>query len=488
MNLKIKENYSGSEKKDNYYLLYNSNSTNTINYVTENKPSKINSENPYFKKDVTINDEYFEWENSTFFPIFLCEATSITIPKVVKTQINKLPKKILKKIDKDLDVAKEKCMVVASNLTSMLFKDDEYNWTSLSSRILQEQVQKGKDNTFYYQYVIEALKYSTNNTIPIIECKRNSFGHDSYEKGNLCKQYKFSSKYQNNNLFNYTLKNKDCINNRRKHLYKKLGLALKNPIAQNLIEIYSKIETPTEENIINRGKALIKEGFKTRKGKLLTYINKRSKEFFIDFENRTFLEENLKQFKYLTSNGYMIPAIGDSKSGGRVVDSFNLMPSWIRKMCTIDKDEIVELDYSAFHPNIALSIFGGSTQFLSHQQVAQDLNKDITEIKIEHLSFFNKHPKDMIKSILFEYYSNKEPFMLDKIIQDKYQNNYKNTSKLLFKKEVEIMTKCITILNKQNIYVLYVYDALYCKKSDQSIVKEVMNKIVIEKGVYARVG
>ena len=49
------------------------------------------------------------------------------------------------------------------------------------------------------------------------------------------------------------------------------------------------------------------------------------------------------------------------------------------------------------------------------------------------------------------------------------------------------MTKCIKTLNKQGIYVLYVYDALYCKNSDATIVKDIMNNTILDYEVYTQI-
>src|SRR5690606_23644479 len=111
----------------------------------------------------------------------------------------------------------------------------------------------------------------------------------------------------------------------------------------------------------------------------------------------------------LVNNGYLTPNVGDYKSGGRVVDSFNLMPSWIRSIVKIDNEEIIELDYKALHPNIAISLYKGSTKYLTHYKVANILKEELSSVKIEHLSFFNKRLKDMMRSPLYHYYSKEEP-------------------------------------------------------------------------------
>ncbi|QLG45409.1 hypothetical protein [Costertonia aggregata] len=459
----------------------------TINYVTGNKSYIKTSKEPYFTGEYTYANDYSKWKSNDTFPIFLSDATSIAIPKKVKRNIERLPLKLLKKIDDNKTVAIEKCLIIISNLTSTLFLDDNEYWKSLSSKKLDKQVKKGHDNTYVYKKVINALKYSTNTTVPIIEVLKNYHGTDTYENGVICKQYRLTSEYQNKNIVRYSLKTTECIDKRRNYVYSKLAKVFENPIGKNLISVYANITLPTVGQILIKGKLLAKKKYRNKKGKLLTCLNSKAKDYYSDSLNRTFVEENIKQFNYLTSGGYMIPIVGNSSSGGRVVDSFNLMPSWIRKMCKIDGEEIVELDYSALHPNIAISIFKGEQRYLTHSQLAEVLGVDEAIVKTEHLSFFNKHPKHMIQSDLFHYYQNNEPQMLKLLIEDKNKSDYKNTSRLFFEKEVDIMTSCIKVINSMHIYVLYVYDALYCKKSDEKIVRDVMNKVIIENNVFTQV-
>lgn len=473
-----------SIREEIVYLIYNN--SNTIINVTEDQSFEINQKNPYFKGDSTLKAVDFEWKNNDTFPTFLTAANVVSVPKGVKRAIDRLPKKVLKKIDKNITVAKEKCLIVASSLTPALFIDEREKWKSLSSKILHAETKRGKDNTYVYQYVIEALEYSTTSTFPVIECKTNANGRDSYESGVISKQYRFSSTYQGLNLAKYELLDEDCINRKRNFLYSRLNRARKNPIANNMLLLYELINLPSVDQIKARGKILVGDKYKTKKGKLLTFLNGQKKSRFKNCEDRSYVEDHIKKFEFLTSNSFMIPNIGNHKSGGRVIDSFNLMPSWIREMCKIDREDIIELDYSAFHPNIAMSIYGGTTKFLTHEEIAKSLEKPLREIKIEHLSFFNKHPNHMIQSPLYTFYKEHEPKLLKNIVEDKLNHGYKRTSRRLFKKEVEIMTSCIVKLNSIGVVVMYVYDALYCKKSQTEIVKHVMNTTVIEHVVYTR--
>lgn len=459
----------------------------TYNYVTDKLTNNKNLSNPIntiYSAEIMMLDE---WKTNDTFPTHLLNPTTISVPVGVKRHIERLPKKVLAKIDKDRTTAVEKCLIMVSNLTPTLFMDDTYNWKSISSKILHEQLNKGKDNTHVYSNVISALKYSTDSTNPIIESKKNIFGTDSYQEGVISKQYRFNFSWYEKNIVDYQLNVDDCKRKRIRYCHKELAKAINNQIGLNLLNLYGAIELPTNAEILRRGKELVNDNHQTNKGKKLTYLNKKSRDHFVDKDNRSFVEDNIKGFGYLTKNGYLIPKVGDAKSGGRVVDSFTLMPSWIRKMCKIDGEEIIELDYTALHPNIAISIFGGKEKLLTHQKVADRLNCDVASIKKEHLSFFNKHPNEMKQSILYDYYQEREGEMLESLILDKSKNKHNHTSKLLFKKEVEIMTDCICRLNKKGIYVMYVYDALYCKLSEVDVVKTVMNETILKYNVFTEV-
>jgi hypothetical protein len=188
----------------------------------------------------------------------------------------------------------------------------------------------------------------------------------------------------------------------------------------------------------------------------------------------------------------MIPIIGTDKSGGRVVDSFTLMPSWIRRLVKIDGKSIVEVDYSALHPNIAMSLYGGLRKYLTHLQVAENSNIDLSNVKIAHLSYFNERVQGMKRSPLYSYYSESEMAMNEAIIKEKKTSlkGHRITSMRMFAKEVEIMTECIKQLNFKGIYVGYIYDALFCKESDAKLVAEIMNTVVLEFNVFttAKIG
>jgi hypothetical protein len=81
----------------------------------------------------------------------------------------------------------------------------------------------------------------------------------------------------------------------------------------------------------------------------------------------------------------------------------------------------------------------------------------------------------MIHINLFNYYIHNELQMMENICKDKLENGHEITSKRLFREEVDLMRQNIIELNSRNIYVGYVYDALFCHPRDKEIVREIMN-------------
>jgi hypothetical protein len=408
------------------------------------------------------------------FPLFFESQNSRYIPNKVKFTIERYcPQSLLKEIHKDKEVAVELCLILISNLSNAFYQS-ESGWKRLKAELLRDQVSSSKDST--YLKIIELLLKGSKNGAIIERSSNFTIGQESY-------RYRLTDLYRNKGVTKYEFKTNHAINLVRKNYFKQLSQAIDNPIANNLIKMYSFIDLPSISDIKKQGKKLIKENYITKKGKKLTLLNKHSKSYWKDADDRSFVEDNIELFERLTQNGFLIPMVGDSKSGGRVTDSFTLMPSWIRNMCKINGKEITEADYSALHPNIAMNIYKGNSEYITHEKIAEDLGKDIKEVKIEHLSFFNKTWNQMTKSFLFDYYCKNEPTLMENIYKDKDMFGHKITSKKMFKIEVDIMTSVIKRLNSEGIYVGYVYDALFCSPKDKKIVNEVMNEEVVKLGI-----
>jgi len=419
---------------------------------------------------ILIND-YNLAELALQFP----NVNSLLIPKKSEYNLRKyVPKGMLRAIDSNIDVAVEKCLVFLSNLCSTYYTDDK--WKSLNAEILHQQT-KSKDNTYIYTRIIDVLKHGTSKGA-FIEV------NDSYLEREYCKKYRLTDMYLKAGLVGYTIKDAGIVLNQNKLFYEQLNEAMEHPICSNLVRMYPKIELPTSNELLAIGKRLVKEGHLTKKQKILTMRNNHKDSYWKDVKNRSFVEDNIKLFEFLTNRGFMIPSVGDKKSGGRVVDSFTLMPAWIREQITVDSVKLAQCDYTALHPNIAIKLYDGTQTYLTHQNVAERTGIDVKSIKIEHLSFFNKQWLAMLKSPLFAFYSNHEPDMLSRIYNDKKKHGYKVTSAKMFSVEVGVMTDVIKHLNTLGINVLYVYDALLCMEKDKAIVVETMNRIILEHGVY----
>ncbi len=405
----------------------------------------------------------------------LPNVNSLLIPKKSEYNLRKyVPKAMLRAIDSDIDVAVEKCLVFLSNLCSTYYTDDK--WKSLNATILHQQT-KSKDNTYIYTRIIDVLKHGTSKGA-FIEV------NDSYLEREYCKKYRLTEIYLKAGLVEYIIKNSGIVLNQNRLFYEQLNEAMVHPICSNLIKMYPKIELPSSKELLVIGKRLAKDGHRTKKDKILTVRNNHSNNYWKDSDNRSFVEDNINLFEFLTCRGFMIPSVGDDKSGGRVVDSFTLMPAWIREQITVNGIKLAECDYIALHPNIAVKIYKGKLTYLTHQSIAERTGIDVKSIKIEHLSFFNKHWLAMLKSPLFAFYSNHEPDMLSRIYNDKKEHDYKVTSAKMFSVEVAIMNDVIKHLSTIGINVLYVYDALLCEEKDKAIVVETMNRIILEHGVY----
>jgi hypothetical protein len=387
------------------------------------------------KSDLIFNE--FSDLNVEGLNLLKFDSDGILIPKKVEYTIRKyFSTKTLNKIDSNKEIALEKCLLILNDLSFTYYSDSK--WKHLNSTILNEQTKKENDNTYIYKLIIEALKTGTSKG-GMIEVRENN-GIESFNAGIASKQYKITDTYLKPKLTRYCLKTEYLISRRRAHFFSILSSASENIIGKNLINVYGKLTLPTKSELLKIGKDLVKNNFTTKKGKILTVRNKHSDSYWNDFKSRSFVEDNIELFNFLVSDGFIIPTIGSDSSGGRVVDSFTLMPYWIRKEIKIEGEITEEVDFKCLHPNIAVNLYGGSKKFITHSDLAKELKTDLKTIKLEHLSFFNKEIYQMKKSILFEYYNKYENWMLKNILKDKNTNGHKITSTKMFKKETEIMS------------------------------------------------
>lgn len=443
----------------------------------------------------TIDTEELDVQISTIYhdtlPLFFKHDYLLKLPRVERFIRRNIPKQLVLHIHPDYNTAIELCLLYVSQLTTTYFdiKSDStsHGWKYLMAKYLQQLV--GSDAKMYKR-IREALEYKHPAHGQLLECDHKhiagfkSFGH-RIQRELLLKgitTYELKSDYvkkqwYQNQLLSYA---------RAEH----------NPIARNLILMYPNVELPTLAEIEAQAKRLVKSGYVTKKGKLLTFLNKHPKTYFKNYEHRSFVEDAVEIYSYLTQqSGFIIPNPSEENAGGRVYDSLNLMPTWIRNLVRYKGEPLVELDFTCLHPNIACTLYGGKSEYLKHNDLVEELGLSVDAVKKEHLSFFNKKVVQMKQSPLFEYYNKLEPIMMQNIINDKIYNNeyihksdkHKITSKRMFTMEVQIMTNVIEKLNHKGIHVAYVFDALYGHPNDVSVVIDTMNKTALEYGVKTHV-
>src|SRR5690554_644271 len=265
--------------------------TDTVSKQTKTSRCKEKTlKNKGFRKDFNPFLLNFKSLDNDTFPKKFKDFSVVEIPQQVKRSIERLPKGILFKIDKNKKVAVEKCLVVVSNLTSTLFReeDDERGyWKSLNSEILQEQVKKGRDNTYAYTNVLNALMYKTLKREPVIEVYKNSDGKESYQEGKYSKKYRLTETFRTKqSVINYKLTCSDLIEKRTRYFKEEYSKNQDNPLFKNSVDVMNRVTLPSEEHLISVAKELIADNYTTKKGKILTLLNKKSRNSYKDSSSK----------------------------------------------------------------------------------------------------------------------------------------------------------------------------------------------------------
>lgn len=405
----------------------------------------------------------------------------IWLPAKMPKALNHLDKTLIADVHPDEATAKEFILYFLSFLSKTLF-DGNPKEVSLHSGMLTELLAPVD-----YIKTINACLIGTPEKGPFIE------RDDNFVPGYHSKTFKFAPPYADCRAIKYRIKTESVKKAFVRNLSNTIDANKDNVIIQNLLQVYPKLEIPTKAFLLKEGKLKAADPeFRTKTGKNLVFRNRNPRSRFTKKyppDTVSFVEDNIRKFESLTDPCFLPPMPQGISAGDRITDSFTLMPSWIRAYIKINGQTLVDVDFKALHPNIVMALYGGKQKFLTHQKVAERLGMDgeddLPKFKKEHLAFFNKRSKDMKKSeLLWEYYSNHEPELLEKVVQEKNIFRHTYTSKLMFHKEVAIMTDCIIKLNALGIHVLYVYDALLCEPQHKDTVEEVMNTTVLEHGVF----
>jgi hypothetical protein len=475
--------YSDSTVNKNLQYSFQSTSSHSILINDVEDSTELGCTKSIDFKGITMNERSRGMDNiSLSLPLIFSNDNEILVPKKIQyTLKNYVPKYLLKKIHPDLQTSIELCLITTSLLIPTYYDEatdsTTYNGKCLKAEYLRELFSNSGST---YKNIVNALAHETN-VGPLVECDKIAI------KGVKSFSYKLGSHYYRKGIEKYKLQSKLAISTFRKYRLKSFQRSIQDPICRYLIDVYPRLTLPTQEVIVLEAKRLQKLDFHTKRGKKLTFLNKHSKTYFKNIEEYVFVEDSTKWYKSLTDTKLMIPQKGSAKSGGRVVDSITLMPSWIRNLIKIDGENLVECDFKSLHPNLSCSIYEGSSEFITHEKVAESLGISVHEVKRKHLSFFNSEVLHMQNSALYEFYLKNDPNMLDRIIKEKIEFGHKITSQKLFTKEVEIMTEIISQLSNEEIPTLYVYDAFLCKARDSVRVKKIMDTVLLNHSIKTTV-
>lgn len=413
----------------------------------------------------------------------------IFIPKKLKHVVdNYISIEDLQSVYKNTEVVKELIYLFTSYLYDP-YKNTGLDFENNMMYISAKKITKLFFNNNYtlFKKLIDILEKGTEKGAILEVDKRCKVGL-------YTRTYRLSDIYFAKGIEKYEIKTNKVKEIVKKTFYEKLSKSFDNPIAKHIIKTYSRITIPTLNKVKIKLNKLIKSGFTSKSGKLYVKYDGISEK---DYSKYIYHDDVLDRFEVILGNGFIIPIIGDEKSGGRVVDSITLINKWIRELCLFDGKPLCELDFKCLHPNIIMKLFGGNTKYITHEQVANDLNITKEEVKRHHLTFFNLNSWcfNNKNNILHQYYSSIEPELVDNILKLKEKHNVRigNTyvnvkvSRMLFEEEVKLMTKIIEKLTKEDISTLYCYDAIYASPKDKNRVRQVMLDISKKNKIYSLV-
>lgn len=411
--------------------------------------------------------------------------TNISIPnKVEKTIREDITSSELFTIHPDSNTAIELILLIVSNLSDTYHRS-LYNTTG--------GIARGGYKNLYSPILSTQVKYNNNTPSPYAKILGLLIKYNVIEKGrNYSKEakrsneYRLTNKYFGKGIIHYIISTDVARRLRVKEFNTNFQRVLATSIGKNSMLLRSRTTFPSTEEVKTHLKSLTKARYTNKKGKRLVTKGKKS----YNPEHYVFIEEYIQRYEYLR-DVLIIPII-DITAGtdARIIDFYNMMPSAIREILPIMGEKFIEVDFSTLHPNITQKLWGDNTTPISHDKVAEDLailnGRQVSraEVKVKHLSFFNKKWEQMqADKEMFEYYWLKDKQMMININKDKYDNGYKNTAKRLFQVETNLMENIVTILMDRGIQVGYVFDAIYCLEGDKETVRSVMNAVAAHNNI-----
>ena len=395
------------------------------------------------------------------------------------TRKSDIGKKDLLTIHSDELVAKELILVIINTLSNSYFlslqsdnKRVQLGYKRLYSKILEGLTQLNKkEGTTIYKKVLKLL----------IDKKIMEKGKNYSTEQGKATEYRLTDAFFNEKFTRYNIETQSIRNRINKSTVENLDKLRYNTLALNQLKNLVYLDYMTAEQVEEVLNDAVKDGYTNKKDKKLVKKGKNPKRYS-DRSKYVHLEDYLADFQQLHSK-LLVPIITGDEAGERVITKFNLTPSLIREKMTMQGEEMVEVDYSCLHPNIAIKLYASDNDDksqITHDKVADYLGIDRKEAKIEHLSFFNKRVEDMKKSPLWKYYEDKCPGMIKRLTLNKDFHGHKNTSSALFQAETNLMTAVVKELEECGVNCLYVFDAMAVKKVDYDQVVDIMNYVAEE--------
>lgn len=377
-------------------------------------------------------------------------------------------------------------------LEKLCYTRDEEEWIYINSDELK-RITGNNNNGERYRNYINLLKLGTDKG-PIIEVNESyQIGETAPNKLGYTKSYRLTKKYLNRKRILYTYNKAQ-----KSKKYNEYGQHIRlieseSELVQHSIKLIESLNFPTVEFLIKKMNKLVQNGLKDKRNRLYT-LTKHDK-------NCHNLTDDLRNYERMLQIGLRIPKV--SIEFRRMTDSLNLLPTWIREEIKITnedniKEEMIELDCKCLHANIVYKLLH-QTGKLKYKEKENDwwqnnMQGDIytkllkytkmnrIEIKKECLSFFNNKNHLCKHYKIYELFNTHAPTFISSMENVK-RTNHKTMCKMLFDEEVTIMEKVIQQLEKLNIKVITIHDAIVCAKSNQHIVKHFMNEILKQQNI-----
>jgi len=405
-------------------------------------------------------------------PNYLQDPTKCYYPYEIEKHLKTASEAELKLISKDINQAKELILLFSSNLVSTQFdylKGNGYKVKNLYGGILLKQCGKN------YKRIIDYLKkHKLLNT------------DNQYIVGVKSKTYWLSEKVIISKVKEHDFTNNTIINRRQG-----INSDFKKVVASNIIskisveKVFPLLELPNVNQVQSHLESLANSKFTSKKGRLYKLPNNKRRERSLEGSNVTYTDDIMIIYKYLTKGGIKLYSTGN-KNCPRPVSSITLIPKVIRDLITMNGQKLVEVDFSALHPNIANHLYGINKKMITHQEMADYFNYSEDELfkaKKLNLSYFNYEEKHFLNSKASKFYKEKHPGLYDELLRIK-QIDPKQITYALFRKEVELMTRVFIELDWHGILPVYVYDAVLVIEKNAEKTKEVMDIIAKQMGVY----